>query len=262
MQGLRKMLIEEERHLEKILNVAKLDLSNVPDGHLRISKDKNKLRYYHCCNDRNGIYIPKDNTQLPKQLAQKSYQISVVKKVEERLKQIRKIIKDYSDDEIEKIYTSMHKERQALITPVEPTWNQTISEWYEKEYQGKEFQEGTSVILTDKGERVRSKSEKIIADYLYRNNILYKYEKPLYLKGYGTVYPDFTFLSKKTCKEIYWEHEGRMDDPVYAASAIKKIKTYEENGIYTGENLILTFETQNIALNTVDIERNVERYLT
>ena len=78
-------------------------MSNVPDGHLRISKDKNKLRYYHCCNDRNGIYIPKDNTQLPKQLAQKSYQISVVKKVEERLKQIRKIIKDYSDDEIEKI---------------------------------------------------------------------------------------------------------------------------------------------------------------
>ena len=200
MQGLRKMLIEEEKHLEKILNVAKLDLSNVPDGHLRISKDKNKLRYYHCYNDRNGIYIPKDNTQLPKQLAQKSYQISVVKKVEERLKQIRKIIKDYSDDEIEKIYTSMHKERQALVTPVEPTWNQTISEWYEKEYQGKEFQEGTSVIFTDKGERVRSKSEKIIADYLYRNNILYKYEKPLYLKGYGTVYPDFTFLSKKTCK--------------------------------------------------------------
>ena len=261
MQGLRKMLIEEERHLEKILNVAKLDLSNVPDGHLRISKDKNKLRYYHCYNDRNGIYIPKDNTQLPKQLAQKSYQISVVKKVEERLKQIRKIIKDYSDDEIEKIYTSMHKERQALVTPVEPTWNQTISEWYEKEYQGKEFQEGTSVIFTDKGERVRSKSEKIIADYLYRNNILYKYEKPLYLKGYGTVYPDFTFLSKKTCKEIYWEHHGMMDSPAYAESAVRKIHCYERNGIFPGERLILTFETQRDPLNTEIVQILLEKYI-
>ena len=62
--------------------------------------------------------------------------------------------------------------------------------------------------MTEKGERVRSKSEKILADYFYRNNILYQYEKPLYLKGYGTIYTDFTFLSKKTRKEIYWEHEG------------------------------------------------------
>lgn len=55
------------------------------------------------------------------------------------------------------------------------------------------------------------------------------------------MYPDFTFLSKRTRKEIYWEHEGRMDDSEYAKTAIKKIKTYEDNGIYLGENLILTF---------------------
>ena len=64
------------------------------------------------------------------------------------------------------------------------------------------------MILTENGERVRSKSEKILADYFYRQNILYKYEKPLYLKGYGTVYPDFTFLSSKTGKEIYWNMRG------------------------------------------------------
>ena len=69
--------------------------------------------------------------------------------------------------------------------------------WYEEEYHGKEFKEGVPVILTEKGERVRSKSEKIIADYFYRKNILYKYEKPLYLNGYGIVYPDFTLLSRK-----------------------------------------------------------------
>ena len=90
---------------------------------------------------------------------------------------------------------------------------------------------------------------------------IYKYEKPLVLKGYGTVYPDFTLLSPHNYEELYWEHEGRMDDHAYAASAVKKIKSYEENGVYAGERLILTFETQKTVLNTGDIERVVNRFL-
>ncbi len=82
---------------------------------------------------------------------------------------------------------------------------------------------------------------------------IYKYEKPLVLKGYGTVYTDFTLLSPHNYEELYWEHEGRMDDQAYAASAVKKIKSYEENGVYAGERLILTFEIQKTVLNTGDI---------
>lgn len=52
-----------------------------------------------------------------------------------------------------------------------------------------------------------------------------------------------------------------MDDPEYARAAIKKIQTYEDNGIYVGDRLILTFETETTILNTKDIERNVKRYL-
>ena len=108
---------------------------------------------------------------------------------------------------------------------------------------------------------MRSKSEKILTDYFYRNGILYKYECPLYLKRFGIVHPDFTFLSRKTKQEIYWEHDGRMDDPVYAQNAIRKIQAYEENDIYPGERLILTFETDKTILNTRQIERLVRRYL-
>lgn len=50
-----------------------------------------------------------------------------------------------------------------------------------------------------------------------------------------------------------------MDDAVYATNAVKKIKLYESNGIYVGERLILTFETQKMILNTCDIKRIVER---
>lgn len=197
------------------------ELKSVPKGNLRISKDKNKIRYYHCVEDNEGTYISKIDSELPK----------------------------------------LHTQRQLLVTPVEPIWEKELVRWYDSEYHGKEFYEGTAEIVTEKGERVRSKSEKILADYFYRNNILYQYERPLYLKGYGTVYPDFTFLSKKTRKEIYWEHEGMMDKPEYAKSAVKKIESYQRNGIHLGERLILTFETELTVLNSQIVEELVERYL-
>ena len=261
MQELYQMLLQEQNHLEEIVGKAKSELEIVPEGYLRISRDKNKSRYYQCINDNKGNYISKANTELPKLLAQKSYNEAVVKRGETRLRQIKKITKNYKDDEIEKIYMSLNKERQLLVTPVEPTWDQLLTKWYAEEYQGKEFREGTPLILTEKGERVRSKSEKILADYFYRKNILYKYEKPLYLKGYGTVYPDFTFLSKKTGEEIYWEHEGMMDKQDYARTAVRKIESYQMNHIYPGDRLIMTFETEQNVLNSKLIEKMAEKYL-
>ena len=261
MQGLRNMLLQEQKHLQEIADKARMGMSVEPEGHLRISRDKNKPRYYQCIDGNNEIYIPRSNKELPKLLAQRTYNRTVLKKVEARLKQIGKILQDYTDDEIEKIYTSMHKERQLLVTPIEPTWNQLLMKWYEEEYQGKEFKEGTPLILTEKGERVRSKSEKILADYFYRNNIPYKYEKPLYLKGYGIVYPDFTLLSKKTYQEIYWEHEGMMDKQDYARAAVRKIELYQLNNIYPGEQLIMTFETEQSLLNSRLMEKLTEKYL-
>lgn len=261
MQELRHLLVQEQKRLETIINKARSGLESAPEGRLRISCDKSKPRYYQYMSADNETYIPKAEMELARLLAQKNYNESVVKKAEARLKQIKKITKNYSDDEIEKIYTSMNKARQLLVTPIEPTWDQLLTKWYEEEYQGKEFKEGTPLILTEKGERVRSKSEKILADYFYRKNILYKYEKPLHLKGYGTVYPDFTFLSRKTYREIYWEHEGMMDKQDYARAAVRKIELYQLNNIYPGEQLIMTFETEQSLLNSRLMEKLTEKYL-
>ena len=82
-----------------------------------------------------------------------------------------------------------------MIKPIQPTWEQRLSEWEKEEYKGKTFAENIPVITTAKGERVRSKSEKILADYFYHTGIPYKYEHPVILKRFGIVYPDFTFLS-------------------------------------------------------------------
>ena len=261
MYGLREMLLQEQKHLQSTIAKAGENMASTPEGRLRISVDHGVARYYQCIDDRYGEYIPRDNVQLPRQLAQKVYNDTVLKTAEARAKHIARCLKNYNDDEIEQLFTSLHPERQKLITPVEPTFSQLQEQWYSEPYIGKAFKEGMPVILTEKGERVRSKSEKILADYFYRNNILYKYEKPINLVGYGTVYPDFTFLSRKLRREIYWEHEGMMDKPEYAIKAVKKLNSYQMNGILPGERLILTFETEQDVLNSKIVSDLVDKYL-
>lgn len=262
MEGLKKLLLEEQARLEKIVQRTRAQLADAPEGTLRLSKSQNYPQYYHCTEEKKrGTYIGKGNEELVQKLAQKSYDKKVLQLAEKRISQISKLTKDYEDDEISKIYENEHAARQKLIQPVESTWEQKLNDWKTKEYKGKEFQEDAPVIWTEKGERVRSKSEKIMADYFFRNGIEYKYECPIYLRGMGTVYPDFTFLSQKSGKEIYWEHNGKMDDPDYAKKAIRKIQVYENNDIYPGERLILTYETSQTILNTGKIQQLVERYL-
>lgn len=264
MRGLKEMLMKEQQRLYMIEEKLKKDMQDVPEGALRISQSNNCIQYYQYMKgdkSKRGKYLRKSEEKLIRQLAQKNYNEKVFKLVKKRLHQISRMAEEYQEDEIERIFLDEHEVRQRLIHPVEKTWNEQLEQWIKEEYEGKKFNEETPAIYTDKGERVRSKSEKILADYFYHHNIPYKYEKPLHLAGYGTVYPDFTFLSKQTRREIYWEHEGRMDDPTYVKSALKKIEGYENNGIYIGERLILTFETESSGLSKRSIERNVKRFL-
>lgn len=266
MKGLKKKLLEEQQRLENVIGTAKEQLQSAPEGMLRLSKTKKYPQYYHCTEvnrkkSKNGRYLRKNEMELVRQLAQKEYDEKVLRLAQKRLVQIEKLVKDYSDEEIEEIYLKEHPERKKFICPIAQPWEEKLQRWMSEEYVGKEFYDDTPIILTDRGEKVRSKSEKILADYFYRNGIFYKYEHPLYLRGYKVVYPDFTFLSPKTGEEIYWEHHGKVDDPNYARNMVKKILAYESNEIYPGENLILTFETEQTVLNTKTIERMVERYL-
>ncbi len=251
-------------HLEQIVSMTKQNRDNNDlEGTLRIAMNKGSVQYYHCKKGaaEKGDYISKKNSELPRQLAQKAYDEKIIKYADTAARQIRRLLKKYADDGVAKIYMAEHPERQKLVTPVEPTRDQQLQNWFEIPFEGKGFNEMSPVISTNSGVRVRSKSEKIIADYLESLGIKYKYECPLNLKMYGIVYPDFTFFSTKTGKEIYWEHEGMMDNPEYARKAISKIELYEKNGIFPGENLILSFETSTSTISTELIRELVHRYL-
>ena len=176
MLGLKKYLIAEEERLNKIKQVIDKRLIDIPEGNLRITSSGKHIQYMHCKEkdgkyQKQGEYLKKENMSLVRALAQKSYDQKMKKLVDRRLKQIQIISKEYLDDEIELIYTSMNINRQALVTPVEKIWQQKVADWKSIPYTGKAFDEGIPEIYTKKGERVRSKSEKLIADTYWRGEL-------------------------------------------------------------------------------------------
>ena len=124
----------------------------------------------------------------------------------------------------------------------------------EVEYKGKPFEDDENIILTERGERVRSKSEKIIADKLYSLGIPYRYEYPLVLSNGVKIYPDFTILRMPMREEVYLEHFGMLDNQEYSETALFKLSTYEKNEIYLGVNLFITYETGKKSLNTQGLD--------
>lgn len=83
-------------------------------------------------------------------------------------------------------------------------------------------------IITIQGELVKSASEAVIANFLYKNNILYSYEK-IYteLMDNNKIYkPDFTIDIGG--EEIYIEYFG-LDDEKYNKNKKEKIKFHKEH---------------------------------
>lgn len=134
---------------------------------------------------------------------------------------------------------------KCLIKPYEISDDEYVKQWENISYEGKPFEPNLPEIYSEQGERVRSKSEKMIADKLNMLGIPYRYEYPVRLQGCGTVYPDFLFLNRATRKEYIYEHFGMMDNPDYANNTIKKINLYAKNGYVLGKNLLVSWETSH-----------------
>ncbi len=210
--------------------------------------------------DRFGTYLPKNKSSLAALLAQKDYDQKIFAAAEKERKLITHCLSELKEIDrihfeiVAGIFRSLSRHRQELIVPFIPTDEMFIRQWRSVSYEGKPFDEDQQVLLTERGERVRSKSEVIIANYLEKEGIPYRYEYPLNLKGFGRVYPDFTILDVKNRRVVYWEHLGLMDNAEYADNAIRKITAYIRNGIIPGDSLLLTYETRNCPLSSHDMK--------
>lgn len=260
MDTLRDLLENRVQELRTIKERLEKELKKAPEGSLRISSSRGRTQYYYRRNqsDRRGNYIRE--IELACALAQKNYDQRVMDSILQEEQAIRAMLDRYPTILAEEIYEELSESRKKLVIPVRETDEQFLEKWKSMPFQGKSFSEEDPEFITDKGERVRSKSEIIIANLLAKESIPYRYECPLRLRNGLVIYPDFTILDLKNRKEYYWEHQGMMDDPEYAAKAIRKIRTYNTNGFYQGTNLIISSETKNEPLNMRHIKELIKHY--
>ena len=236
--------------LTTIINEKKKALQDVPEGTLRINKNKNHISYYRCNSggNKNGTYLSVGENALARALAQKAYDHKTLCAAEKELHLLLRLKKGNSELSTEEIYQQMSPLRQQLVTPIELPDEEYIHQWKSQPFTPKGFAVNAPEHYTSRGERVRSKSEILIADTLTDLNIPYHYEMPLRL-GSITIHPDFTILHVPARKTLFLEHFGMMDDPEYANAAVSRIHLYIRHGILPGDSLIMTFETKNSPLN-------------
>lgn len=197
-------------------------------------------------------------------MAQKGYYAKVKPLIEKKLQALETFAQADNDEEFDNVYDMLIQERKQLVVPIRISVNEKLRIWKNESYEPYQKYQENLKYETDNGELVRSKSEVIIANILAKNSehLLYKYERPLEVMIAGhtqTIHPDFTIINIHTGKITYWEHAGRMDDAKYADDFVKKMNIYTENGLFQGDDVIVTYETMNYPLNIHSVKMVVRR---
>ena len=60
---------------------------------------------------------------------------------------------------------------------------------------------------------------------------------------------------------IYWEHLGLVTNSEYAVKNFSKIMLYEKNGLYLGDQLLLSMESEKMPMDVKAIEEKIKKYL-
>ncbi|WP_189281418.1 hypothetical protein [Agathobacter ruminis] len=206
-------------------------------------------------------YVKKDNLNQVREILQADYDNQICDVLEKESLLIRQFLNQYNPDMVKMTYENLSEARKEMIHPIVCPDEEFIQMWLKNhEGQKNDYPEKTS-YLTARGETVRSKSEKILADLFHKYQIPYSYESKLCLSNGAVIYPDFVLLNIRTRKTIVWEHFGMVQNPDYAQRTFHKLDMYEKNGFELGKNLIFTLESNDILLDVAAIEVKIKRYL-
>lgn len=259
---LEKRKIQLEKIIKSKQNTVneKSQLRNA--GKIRIVPHKNTMQFYLITkkNDTTGKYLPRQQDDFAKALIQYDYDDKILRSAKRELAAIKKLLVHNKKSGIQKVFQRFSKNRKLLVEPVTLLDKVYESHWQSQKKPGNDLFNSPE-FLTANGEKVRSKSEVIIADTLFRLKIPYKYEMPLELKNGSIIYPDFCCLNLRTRQEIYWEHFGLMDEPSYVSKTISKIQNIQNSGYNLGENFIFTMENPELPLNPKFVQTMAEKYL-
>lgn len=231
------------------------------EGYLVYRKRKGKARFCLRTKDGKEHYLGQARRGEICLLAQKKYELMLRAAAEmerRRLKAALELLEKVKP--CENAYGELSPMLKPFVEPYNGTDEAYARKWQETRF-GQKKMDSDKISKTLRGDKVRSKSEAIIADRLYLAGIPYHYEAPFEVRGHGFCYPDFMVLNKRTRQVFRWEHFGMLDDPKYCMASFRKLCLYAENNLILGRNLLVSFETGDQPLDTDYIDLLIERNL-
>ena len=244
--------------IKKYISVLERKIEGAPQGRISIKHINNRTYYYLISSDSTEKVLSKNDSKLIEDLIQKEYLKKSLKALKRELNILDRANKRYPQLVAEDIYDKLSDDRKKYVTPVVLTDEQYVIVWQNKPYKPGYIPNDFPYYLTMRGERVRSKSEMIIADRLYLNGIPYKYECPIKV-GDEIIHPDFTILRISDRKILYLEHCGMLDDPKYADDLVRRTSLYALEGIVMGDRLFYTFESSKTSLDIRVVEALINK---
>lgn len=239
----------------------KKSLSRMPRGTLYVRKNKKRVQYYLLLEGKE-TYLRKEDEGRIKLYLQKSYDEKILRLLGKEIAALTTFLNKQPNATaaIQMAYSSNPQEIKSCIVPIDLSDEEYAEQWKGQPYETKANDKEACIFLTERGEKVRSKSELNIANALHRHGIPYRYECLLVLNNGMKIYPDFTVLDIVKRRLVYWEHRGMMDDKEYAEHAVARLKDYAKNNIRLGKNLIITEETRRQPLGMDEIGSLIQEY--
>lgn len=252
LNELNKLITLAEKRLRKEKNIDKRTVST--------STRRSGYQYYIQEGGKRK-YVKAKDIWYVRDIMQRDYDENVHRALIIQRNRIDRFLKLYDVSSIVKAYDELSDARKQLITPLISTNEQYIEEWRRKYPECQNTFPEQGAYITARGEKVRSKSEKIIADLFDRYRIPYVYEPSLDMGNGHVLYPDFAVLNVPCRKTFFWEHFGLISDSTYAKKTLKKMNMYEECGFSVGRNVLFSLESEDSPLNTKLLERKIRSYL-
>lgn len=262
---IKEIVSVRETVLQQMIEEKQQALRCAGADRLHASPHRRTVQFYRILPDGSKEYLRSGSPWIP-QLAQKEYDQNVLKAAEQEEKLLSKLAAFYDRrEDPESQYEKMLPAKRLYVEPVWEPDDEYVRKWLARPYTGLKYPEEYTDFVTDHGEKMRSKSEMIIANLLRKKGIPYRYECPLDLIDaenhcVETVYPDFTILRVRDRQKLYWEHLGLLEKPNYFKRNLRKIQLYEMNGYLPGQKLIVTYETSFVPLNVRLLDQMIEAY--
>ena len=272
-QLIAQQLSQQKQEVEKLIRAIEKNRVLTLDGTIYSKKVHGKYRYYvKGSDDKSTRYLRECESKLIRNLCTKTYALKLKAAAEKELNQLEgciELLESAKDSEgkdkaeIDTVYNNLPEGIKQNVNPSMYTDDGYAEKWQSEKYQNR--WEGKGFLFeTARGEKVRSKSEWMIASMLAEAGVPYRYEELIGLhEEFGVhLYPDFTVLNKRTRKIYYWEHFGKMDDPEYVNNSfLPKINDYYNFEYLPGEKLLMTFESKEHPFDTTQVKRLIETFL-